>query len=347
MKRWIAVGVVLGLAAAGIAFLLAVRRAPTPKDSPKLQALRARHETLHEEFASLLAVEPLLKEGDLEGDNVVVAIRSAYLGTVIREIARRYLDRVQLDLAPDIRVQDTGAVTKKTLLGTMKLGDWAVDLNIARLTGVLGAAAAPDIEVAGKNRVRVAMPVRLVSARGQGVARFSWNSSSVANLLCKDFSVEEELEATALPDQYRVHGAFAFFPQDGDLVARPEFPPEKFRVRIDLVPESWAKVEAALRSQDTWSRCGIALDPPAILPKLRELAGKGFEFKLPRSLFRPITMPAQFRSRVEVQGTAVDVEVTPRTMRLIPEYLWYAASLRARFVTSGPGARPRPTSWHH
>jgi hypothetical protein len=348
MKRWIlvALGVVLA-AAVGIVFMVDRRRDSKPRESAKVRELRVQHEALHEQLESHLAAEPILKEGDLQGDHVVVAIRSAYLGNVVREVARRYLDHVQLDLAPDIRVKDTGEMKTKTPLGSMKLGDWAIDLNIARLSGVL-AAQAPDIEVAGENRVRVTMPVRIVSARGKGVAQFSWDSSSVASLVCKDFSVEEQLEATAFSDVYRVRGAFAFFQQAGNLVARPEFPHEKFRVRIDLVPESWAKVEAALTAQDTWSRCGIALDPKEVLPKLRELAGKGFEFKLPRSLFRAIAWPAQFRSRVDVQGTAVDVAVTPKTMRLIPEYLWYAASLRARILTAGsanPSARPTP--WHH
>jgi hypothetical protein len=242
-------------------------------------------------------------------------------------VSRRYLDRVQ-----------TGEVKKKTFAGTMTLGEWAIDLNIARLSGTLGAET-PDLRVAEQNKVRVAMPVRLMSARGTGMLRFSWNSMNVANLVCRDFKVEEQLHATAFPDVYPVRGAFALFEERGHVVARPEFPAEKFRVRIDLTPESWEKVEAALRSQDTFDRCGIAIDPPAILPRLRELANAGFEFKLPRSLFRPVAMPAHFRSRVVVQGTEVDVAVEPRTMRLTAEHLWYGASLRARIV----GALPTPS----
>jgi hypothetical protein len=54
-------------------------------------------------------------------------------------------------------------------------------------------------------------------------------------------------------------------------------------------------------------------------------------------------MPAQFRSRVDVQGTQVDVAVEPRALRLSADYLWYAAKLRAHIVNAPPGVAPRPT----
>jgi hypothetical protein len=336
---------------AAIAFALAAGLRRSGPDSPRLRQMRSRHEQLHEELESVLRAEPLLADPVLEGGGVVVAIRTPYLGNMIREVARRYLDRVELDLTPRLRVQQSGDMKKKTPLGILTLGLWSVDLRIDRLAGVLGAEM-PSLEVSTDDRVRLAMPVRLISATGAGVARFSWDSKNVATLVCKDFAVEETLAATAFPDRYRVRGGFAFFQQAGQIVAQPEFPHEKFRIRIDLTPEAWKKVEAAVVAQDTWERCGIALDPPAVLAKLREIAHAGFDFKLPRSLFRPIEMPAHYRSRVTVQGTDVDVAAQPQSVRLTSEYLSYAAILRARIVATPSPATASPTTtepdrWHH
>lgn len=340
LKRGVAIGVGIGVGVTivGSAFYGYLRRGKA--ETPRMRELRAVHESLKRQLETHLEAEPLLREPDLDAGDLTVAIRTPYLGGIIREVSRRYLDRVHLDLTPDIRVRQKGEVKKKMLAGSLSLGEWAIDLNIARLSGVLGAQA-PELLVAERDKVRVTMPVRLMAGRGDGHLQFSWDSWNVANLVCRDFSVEERLEAIAFPDAYRVRGAFVFTEEHGHVVARPEFPAEKFRVRIDLTPQSWEKVEAALRAQDTFHKCGLAIDPPAILPKLKALANEGFEFKLPRSLFRPVTMPAHFRSRVVVQETEVDVAVEPRAMRLTAEHLWYGASFKAR-IMSMPAPTPTP-----
>lgn len=341
MKRWIVAAAAGGvIAGAAGATYVALRR--SEGESPRLRALRAMHQSLRRQFESHLGAERLLEQPELQAGDVTVGIRTPYLGNLISEVSRRYLDRVELDLAPNIHVKQSGEVKKDTFVGSIVLGEWKVDLDIQRLNATLSADT-PEISVAEDNRVRVSVPIRCLAGRGAGRARFSWDSKHVANFVCKDFSVEESLEATALPDQYRVRGAFSFLQTGDNIVARPEFPPEKFHVRVDLLPESWQKVEAALRAQDTWDRCAAGIDPPEVLAKLRELAQTGFDFKLPRSLFRATVMPAQFRSRVDVQGAQVDVAVEPRALRLSADYLWYAARLRAHIVSAPPAARPRPS----
>jgi hypothetical protein len=340
---WALTGLVLAGFAAG--FFVAVRQGPV--GSSRLPEMRARHERLHEELESLLRADPLLADPVIDGGDVVVAIRTGYLRGLIQEVARRYLDRVELDLATRIQVRQGGEVTKKTLLGTLSLGQWNVNLDIARLVGVLGAEAPPDLVVARDNRVSFTIPVRVVSGRGHGVARFEWDSRNVASMLCKDFKAEERLEAIALPNRYNVRGAFAFSQVANQLLAEPQFPEEKFHIRVDLVPESWAKVESALAAQDTWENCAVGIDPPVILAKLREIAQRGFDFKLPRSLFRPIVMPAYYRSRVSGQAGDVDVAVDPKALKLTSEYLYYAADLKvklmpARATPAARPARPKP-----
>ena len=345
LKRGITIGVAIGVAVASVGSGMYTYWLRSRGASPRVRELRALNESLQRQLATHVEDEPLLREPDLDAGDLTVAIRTPYLGGIIREISRHYLDRVHLDLSPDIRVRESGEI-KKRMLASVTLGEWSIDVNIARLSGVL-AAEAPDLRVAERNKVRVAMPVKILTGRGEGTLRFAWDSWNVANLVCRDFEVKERLRAIAFPDLYRVRGAFVLSEEGGTVVARPEFPAEKFRVRIDLTPESWTKVENALHAQDTLARCGLAIDPPTILPQLKLLANAGFEFKLPRSIFRPVAMPAHFRSRVVVQDREVDVAVEPRAMRLTSEHLWYSAALKARIMGTPapaptPGGRPRP-----
>jgi hypothetical protein len=343
VKRRTAAGLALLAALVGAAVAVALYwRDYRPRETGRTRALRAEYEALRAQLETHLSAEPLLTCDEVESGDVVVGIRTPYLGDVIREVSRRYLDRVRLDLAPDIHVREKGELETKTFFGKMKLGDWSVNLNIARLQGVL-AGSTPELSIASANTVRVTMPVSIVQGRGSGTVRFGWDSKSVANLVCKDFELTESLEATVLPDRYLVRGGFKLMADAARVVAEPVFPREKYRVRVDLTPESWAKAEAALRSQDTLGKCGLAMNPEQVVSQLRDLGHKGFEFRLPRTLFRPIVLPARIHSEVAAYGTKVAVQVEPRLLRLTDEALWYGVAVRGRLLApADPRAVPRP-----
>jgi hypothetical protein len=152
------------------------------------------------------------------------------------------------------------------------------------------------------------------------------------NAVCHDFEMKEALEATVVPETYRVHGAFNITADRNQIVARPLFPRDKYRLRFDLTPESWARVKAALDAEDTWSRCGMAMNPDDVLAQLRKVAQDGFDIRLPASLFRPVALPAGVHSQVEVEGTQVDVDVRSTLLTLTREVLWYGASVQGRIV---------------
>jgi hypothetical protein len=348
MRRrvWIAATAV-PLFLVGTAFFVYQRYYVRTSDASHVRELRAQYEMLHARLETLLADEPLVSRPEVNGGEVVVALRTEYVSGLIKEVSRRYLDRVDLSL-DDIHVQEQGALKKKTFLGEVTLGDWAVKLDVTRVVGTLGGHT-PDLEVASGNTVRIAMPISVVSGRGQGIVQFTWDARSVVHAVCHDFEVKEALEATVVPETYRVHGAFNITADRNQIVARPLFPRDKYRLRIELTPESWARVKAALDAQDTWTKCGLAMDPADVLAQLRKAAQDGFDIRLPVSLFRPVALPAGVHSQVEVQGTQVDVDVRSTLLTLTPEVLWYGVSVQGRIVkTTLPlpvtAAPPRPRS---
>jgi hypothetical protein len=345
MRRRLAwLALVLGALASPVGVFY-FRNRDVPPDLSRLAELRKQHHLLHERLEQATAGVALLGRSEIGGGDVVVGIRTSYVNDVIREVSRRYLDRVKLDLG-DIHDHEKGELKKDTFLGDVKLGDWQVQLDVDRLQGTLGAHT-PELAIAPGNTVRISMPVSVREGRGQGEIKFSWSAKSLVNVVCHDFEVKESLEAVVIPAQYRMRGSFSIAAEGDEIVARPAFIRDKYRIHIDLTPESWAKVRAALDTQDTVGRCGLAMDPDQVMSQLRDLGRKGFDIRLPSSLFRPVTLPAGLHSQVDAQGTTIAVDLQSRLLRLTPETLWYGASVNGKIVSPPPprpGASAAPTA---
>ena len=83
--------------------------------------------------------------------------------------------------------------------------------------------------------------------------------------------------------------------------------------------------EDALREQDSFLKCGIALDPDTMLPKLRQRLDQGFAVRMPKKLFRPFLLPASVRTSVEREGRRLELAVLPGELRFVDGGLWYAS----------------------
>jgi hypothetical protein len=252
------------------------------------------------------------------------------------EVARRYFDRVALDLS-DIEVTKSGELKADTFLGKVTAGEWTVDVNLHHVRGTLRARA-PRIALKTGNEVDLDLPVVLEEGEATAAVRFAFDSHGVAKIVCKSFETTQEVSGRVKPEEYPVRGSFLLATAKDTLTATPRFDPT-FRVTVEPSPESWAKVRAALEHQDDITRCGLALDPDKVFVQLQELVAKGFKIHLPRKLLRPITLPAGVTESVDVEGRRVAVAVTENALRITPAGLWYSIAVRA--AISGA---PRPAA---
>ena len=305
---------------------------------PDLARARAEHERLRKEFERLAARDPVVAEALAQGGDVILGIRPALVQEVVREVAARYLDRVVLDLPLGAQVHDTGEVKVGTFLGRLTAGTWTLDVTIHGVHGLLRARA-PRVASAPDNTLRLDLPVMLEEGHGSATVHFAWESHSVAKVVCRDFELTRRLDGRVLADEYTVTGGFQLSAGPETLRAEPVFPPHKFRVRVDMSKESWAEVRAAIDEQDQVLRCGLALDPEALLAKLRDRLHEGFDVKLPRSLFRPIDFPASVREAATIEDRRVDLVVRTRGLKVTPQAVWYGADVRTRIEES---ASPAP-----
>jgi len=262
-------------------------------------------------------------------NDVVVGLRSALVEDLVQEVAGRYLDHVELDLDLQRAVEERRVVEVATPLGSVTAGEWRFHLVVHRVRGALRTRV-PDVRPAGDNRLALRIPVVLEGAEGNATAHFEWDARALAGLVCRDFAVTRRVRGRVLSDEYALDGQFELFAGPQGVRVRPLFPHQRFRLRMDLLEDSWAEVRRALEEQDQILKCGLAIDPAEILPKLRALLRKGFDVPLPRSLFRAVDLPAGIRQSVSVEDRQVDLSVRTEELRVTGEAVWYAASVRSR-----------------
>jgi hypothetical protein len=323
-----------GFLAASLAAACGREGAPTVK--PDLSAAEREIAGLRERLAQRMAREPHVREV-LEKNarsDVVVGLRSALVQDIVREVAARYLDRVELDLDLQREVEERREVELSTPFGRVTAGEWRLNLVIHRVRGALRTRT-PDVRPAEGNRLALRIPVVLEGAQGSATARFTWNARSVAGVVCRDFQVTRRVSGRVLADEYALDGQFELAAGTQALQVRPLFPRRRFRLRVDLAEGSWADVKRALDEQDEILRCGLALEPDEILPRLRARLGEGFDLALPGSLFRTVDLPAGVRQSVSVEDTQVELTVRTDDLRVAGEAVWYAVSVRSRLRASG------------
>lgn len=285
-------------------------------------ALETSHRKQHAVLEALLAGDELVRDASHAGGDVVFAIRSAFAKEVIAEVVARYFDKVVVDLS-EIAVAKQGSVDKDTLFGRMRVGDWTADLQVERVHGVLRAGR-PEVQFPRDDRIALALPLRLEHGNGRARLHFAWDSHGLANLVCRDFEADEALAGSVRAEDYRVEGSLTLEAAPDILSVDPDFT-DRFRIKLDLHPDSWDGVQQRLEKEDHVLRCGLPMDAGRTLAQLRELVERGFEVRLPEKLFRTIRLPAEIADSVQIGGYAVGVGARKQTLRLTPEFVWYAA----------------------
>jgi hypothetical protein len=298
----------------------------------EVEQLKAEHAALR---ARLLEARPrnpfhpdVLGEQDL-----AVAVRPAFVASLVEEVAHQYLNAVDLDLAA-LETNAGGVLRGKALLGKIDVGQWRVGVRIESLRGRLKAGH-PRLRFE-KNRIDIAMPVIIEPAPAKVTLDFAWDSSGIVNLVCRDFELVREVEGRVVGQRHVVAGSVELTEQGGFLTATPLIPDPTVPLRVELSEPSWAVVEEALRSQDSLGRCGLVLKPDQVVAKLRELADRGIEVRLPKVLFQASRLPAQYGREVTMGGRTLALSLRSEQLRIDPGLILSTASLDVAAPQASP-----------
>jgi hypothetical protein len=343
-RLWISMAATVGPGAVAPATPPLTPLPPAARSSAKMAQM---HREQHERLEGLLARDPVMAAAMATEGDVVIAARSEFARAVIRQVALNYFDRVVIDLR-DLDVFRQGDIRKQTPFGRKRVGEWAMDMRIHQVKGVLRAGN-PDVAFTQGNRVQLAFPVHLEQGQGRATLDFAYDSKGIANLLCKDFQAEQTVQGGVIPEDYPVEGGFTLQTAPRSLTAKPAFSDE-FRIRLDLDSGSWAAVRARLEQEDRLGRCGLGMDAEKALADLRALAGRGIDVRLPAQLFRTLALPAHAAQTVLVDNHPVAVQVSQNELSLGPTTVWYSAHVGVTLPdglrgTQARSSTPRTPSW--
>ena len=301
---------------------------PSADEKPEQRVARLQHEVaqLRRRFVADAEKDPQVRKGSAAEGHLTAAIRPALFEDIVRRVFAHYLDRVDVRL-DGVKVEKTGEIHKDTFLGKIDAGDWTASLWFPHIRGILRAGE-PRVRLPGGNRVLVEMPVHLERGAGTVSIDFTWDSRSIASLVCRDFEVTQDVEGSIEPRKYPVTGQFTMAVSPDDLRALPSFD-DRFRIHPVISADSWAAVRRAVDAQNKIERCGMGLHPEKVMSQLNDLVNAGFVVKLPKKLFRPVRLPTRLTPTVRVQDQDVDVELTQSRLDAGPEGVWYGVWVKA------------------
>ena len=297
----------------------------------ELDALRTEVAALRDSFSNVLLDGVLASEPGswpTEGPDVLVGIRTELVQELVARTSEAYLAHVQLHLTPEALVDVGDDVRIKLGLFKVYAGKWNLKANIQRVRtslSVEGIALTP----ADSNRFEMLVPVTVSEGEGEAIIDFKWDSATMAAAVCRDFEVHDSFAGIVEPRTYEMPARVRLVASATGVDATPEFT-EQIEIRPEPTAESWAKVREMLDRQNSIFKCGIAIQPDAMEGLLRDLLRKGFSFRLPDSILKPIRLPATVREAVMVGEKVIAVEARPSFLELTPDWLWYGTDVTAR-----------------
>jgi hypothetical protein len=303
---------------------------------PSLVQLRAENARLRTRFATLLQATPALAAAPAGGE-AALGIPLPYVRSLVETIAPSWLNEARLSLG-GIKLHETGELKKKTPLGEMRLGEWRLDLDVHKIQAVLRAGR-PQLSPATGGRIAVRLPITVTRGRGEATVRFSWDAAGVAKVVCRDFSLTREATGEVVPETHTVSGEFVVSSVHGAVLAEPHLLQQPWRVRVRPSAATRNAVRAALAEQDSFFKCGIAMDPEDVLRKLEQMLAQGVVVQLPALSLPALRIPAAFQYSLERGTQPIDLAVTSEDLRVSPQYIWLAVSIKA---SRRPAAQQAP-----
>lgn len=292
----------------------------------ELEELRRHVAGVRASVEARLATRTILEGSGLEDADVTLRLATPMLLEIVSRVTGRYLDDVDLDLRPDTVVRQGADVRVSAGPVRVRAGRWDLTLTIRRIRARL-AARAPEVGVAEDIQgLRITLPVEVLGGSGEADVEFRWVAARFAGAVCRDFEVRERFAATVSPRGYTLAGRLALRLEGDGIVLDPEFG-ERRLVQPEPTAESWRRVRELLERQDRIFRCGLAIDADDMEARLRDLLRRGFRFRLPDSVLRPIRLPGRVVESVDVHGRGLRVVGTAAGLELGPAWLWYGLDL--------------------
>ena len=296
----------------------------------------AERERLLGRVRALASHDPLWQGLVGSSSDVVVLAPKRVLQTLCDRVAQGYLQGALLDFDPDLRAHLDEQV-KVTVLGK-KAGAGRIfgDLSVTHLRGLLRVSGNPQLTLMPPDALDFATPVRVL--RGQGSVRLDmhWDPSFLVAIVCRGFAFQENLTGDVLPFSHLVHARIRFAESGSGIVGQPVVRRDRFAVPCDFTPSSIRKVRDALKEQDKFFRCGIAINQDSLLTKVRQLVRNDVHIRLPKALFKPFALPVSLQGEYEAGGFHIYAIAGDPEVAVRPGYLLFGFRAALKVQSTKP-----------
>jgi hypothetical protein len=323
MKRaWLAGGAAAVLAAGAAAFWPRYAAGPPAPSQAEIARLTEERRRLREEVRVLLTQQDLMDFGGAPPGNVLVGVPNVVSERLISQVLTGLLSEVRLRLT-NIRAHAEDEVKARVLFKNRTLGRYTLDVDIKEVRAVLKPGA-PALQFGG-DRIALQLPVELAAGRGDASVHFKWDGQGLAGAVCGDVDVSPDVSSRVKPATYRLKGAFRLAAQGETVVAAPDFGPVVLDIRLDPGPDTWKVLAETVADvkDDKNGICRMAIQKLDVKSLVKGIIDNGFKVKLPRTLFKPVSLPAAVEQSVEFQGKVVSLNARPIGLRVTPKVLWY------------------------
>jgi len=269
-----------------------------------------------------LAAGDSLWQGLLASDRDVVAIVPLpVLQTLCNRVARGYVQGAQLDFDPNIRTHFDQEVRFKLLGGTAGAGRIVGDVQVQHLRGQFSLAEDPKLELLPPDGLQLTTPIRVLRGSGRVNLDMRWDPSFLVAIVCRGFGFRETLTGEVPPFSHVLQTRIRFDAEDSLLVGRPQVRRDRISVACEFTPASLVKVRGALLEQDTGLKCGTGMNADSVLTRLRTLVRREVEFGLPRTLFKPFSLPVSLLQQYDAGDFRVTARMQDPEVVVRPDYL--------------------------
>jgi hypothetical protein len=279
------------------------------------------HQTLLNRVRALAARDSLW-QGLMASDRAVVAIVPLpVLQSLCNRVARDYVQGARLDFDPNVRKHFDQEIRFKLLGGTSGAGHIVGDVRVNHLQGQLSVEGDPKLKLLPPDGLQLTAPIQVLHGSGRVNLDMKWDPSFLVAIVCRGFGYQETLTGEVRPFTHVLQTRIRFDTNGSSVMGSPEVRRDRVTVPCEFTPASLAKVRAALLEQDKFLKCGMVMNADSALERLRTLVRQDVEFRMPRRLFKPFSLPVSLRQQYDAEDFRITARMEDPEVVVRSQYL--------------------------
>src|SRR5262249_5980204 len=200
-------------------------------------------------------------------------------------------------------------------------GSWRADVSFLDARGQVQARP-PTVRFGGGTVVTMGVRGVVPETTPRVNVDFTRGSKGMGNAICPDFELPQTVSGRVPAQEHELTGRVVLSADARSIVARPDFPDRSFRLAVEVDAQSWDAIRQALATQDSFFKCGLALNPDDAVAQLKEIVARGIPITLSESLFRPVRLPGALQESVVIDDRPASLSVTANRLTVTRDTLW-------------------------